>query len=201
MATSPPAGDPGLSQNAGQAQLQWQNRPQKTVQFTGLGDAAAASGNAANPNAAPPPPPDAQEAEQPRTSADRTEGPKQTDFGGWENSSQQAFAKQYNLKPPMQAQTSLGSVGGNWGGRDQPGYGYGAAFGNNGNAASRQGGMFSQFTRALDPARFANRYAASGDASKPLASELAAYRPAAPQPPAAPPVGQPPNNDPVRGLT
>lgn len=57
MATTVPAGDPGLSQNAAPAQLAWQNTPKKTYQFSGLADADAAAGALPNPTspAAPAP--------------------------------------------------------------------------------------------------------------------------------------------------
>lgn len=53
MASTVPAGDPGLSQNAGPAALDWQNRPQRMPQFMGMSDADAAAGQLPNPSAQP----------------------------------------------------------------------------------------------------------------------------------------------------
>lgn len=53
MATSVPQGDPSLSQNAGNAALQWQGRTARMPQFTGLADADVAAGSLPNPTAPP----------------------------------------------------------------------------------------------------------------------------------------------------
>lgn len=149
MATTLPAGDPGLSQNAGDAQLAWQNRPQKTVQFQGLDDATATAGQAPNPNAPPPPAP-------------APAGPPQlTD----EQIKQQAIAKDqaqeaaYNASnwdptksqgtaPPAQAQTRLRDVGNGFG---EPGYQrqgggpFGGSQGGNGGAPGSGGSPLGGF--------------------------------------------------------